>query len=91
MLTSRSQPRYQPVSDQRALRYAMELQASACVWRTTPPLRTEAKVQHLTRPLRMQSSTNAAVLRMRERDELLREGCCVAMEVRGNERATLRV
>lgn len=51
------------------------------------PVRAEAKVQHLTRPLRMQS-TNAAVLRMRERDELLREACRVAMEVRGNERAT---
>jgi len=47
----------------------------------------EARIGRLTRILRMQSGINAAVLRLRDRDELLREVCRLAVDVGGYERA----
>jgi diguanylate cyclase (GGDEF)-like protein/PAS domain S-box-containing protein len=49
----------------------------------------EDQTAHFTRVVRMQSSINAAVLRIRDRDDLLREACRVATEVGGYEYATL--
>gem|GEM_PF-1070934 len=49
----------------------------------------EEQTAHFTRVVRMQSSINAAVLRIRDRDDLLRETCRVATEVGGYEYATL--
>jgi diguanylate cyclase (GGDEF)-like protein/PAS domain S-box-containing protein len=51
----------------------------------------EERITHLTRVLRMQSSINAAVLRIRDGNQLLREACRLAMEIGGYERATLWV
>ena len=51
--------------------------------------RHEEQIARLTRVLRMQSSINAAVLRIREGDNLLREACRIATEVGGYDRATL--
>lgn len=51
----------------------------------------EEQIAHLTRVLRMQSSINAAVLRVRESSELLQEACRVATEIGGYDRATLWV
>ena len=55
---------------------------------------TERKHQHerivrLTRMLQMQSGINAAAVRIRDRDELLREACRVAWHVGGYEHATI--
>jgi diguanylate cyclase (GGDEF)-like protein/PAS domain S-box-containing protein len=49
----------------------------------------EDQTAHFTRVVRMQSSINAAVLRIRERDDLLHEACRVATEIGGYEYATL--
>ncbi|HVS77133.1 MAG TPA: EAL domain-containing protein [Steroidobacteraceae bacterium] len=49
----------------------------------TERVRQEERIAHLGRILRMQSSVNAAVLRIRDRDELLREACRVAVDVGG--------
>jgi diguanylate cyclase (GGDEF)-like protein/PAS domain S-box-containing protein len=49
----------------------------------------EEQTAHFTRVVRMQSSINAAVLRIRDRDDLLREACRVATEIGGYEYATL--
>ncbi|HEY4973151.1 MAG TPA: GAF domain-containing protein, partial [Steroidobacteraceae bacterium] len=49
----------------------------------------EDQTAHYTRVVRMQSSINAAVLRIRDRDDLLREACRVATEIGGYEYATL--
>jgi len=49
----------------------------------------EEQTAHFTRMVRMQSSINAAVLRIRDRDDLLREACRVATEIGGYEYATL--
>jgi diguanylate cyclase (GGDEF)-like protein/PAS domain S-box-containing protein len=49
----------------------------------------EEQTAHYTRVVRMQSSINAAVLRIRDRDDLLREACRVATEIGGYEYATL--
>jgi diguanylate cyclase (GGDEF)-like protein/PAS domain S-box-containing protein len=49
----------------------------------------EDQTAHFTRVVRMQSSINAAVLRIRDRDDLLREACRVATEIGGYEYATL--
>lgn len=48
----------------------------------------EAKIAHLTRVRQMQSSINAAVLRIRDPDSLLREACRVASEVGGYAHAS---
>ncbi len=53
--------------------------------------RHEAQIAHLMRVRQMQSSINAAVLRIRDPDSLLREACRVASDVGGYERATLWV
>ena len=50
---------------------------------------TEEQIAHYTRVVRMQSSINAAVLRIRDRDDLLREACRVATEIGGYEYASL--
>jgi diguanylate cyclase (GGDEF)-like protein/PAS domain S-box-containing protein len=49
----------------------------------------EEQTAHYTRVVRMQSSINAAVLRIRNHDDLLREACRVATEIGGYESATL--
>ena len=51
----------------------------------------EARIARLMRILRMQNSINAAVLRLRDRDELLHEVCRLAVDVGGYERAVLFV
>lgn len=49
--------------------------------------RQQERIAHLDRILRMQSSVNSAALRIRERDELLREACRVAADLGGYDRA----
>jgi PAS domain S-box-containing protein/diguanylate cyclase (GGDEF)-like protein len=49
--------------------------------------RQQERIAHLGRILRMQSSVNSAVLRIRDRDELLREACRVAVDIGGYDRA----
>ena len=49
----------------------------------------ERQIARLTRRLRMQSSINSAVVRIRDGNELLREACRVAYEVGGYERAAV--
>jgi diguanylate cyclase (GGDEF)-like protein/PAS domain S-box-containing protein len=51
--------------------------------------RLEEQTAHFTRVVRMQSSINAAVLRIRDRDDLLREACRIAIEIGGYDYATL--
>jgi diguanylate cyclase (GGDEF)-like protein/PAS domain S-box-containing protein len=51
--------------------------------------RFEEQTAHFTRVVRMQSSINAAVLRIRDRDDLLREACRVATQIGGYDYATL--
>ncbi len=48
----------------------------------------KAQIAHLTRVRQMQSSINAAVLRIRDSDSLIREACRVASDVGGYDRAT---
>ncbi len=47
----------------------------------------QERISRLTRMLQMQSAINAAVVRIRDRDELLREACRLALQVGGYERA----
>jgi diguanylate cyclase (GGDEF)-like protein len=49
----------------------------------------ERQIARLTRRLRMQSGINSAVIRIRDRDELLREACRLAHEVGGYDRAAI--
>ena len=49
----------------------------------------EERVGRLTRMLRMQSGINAAVVRIRDRDELLREACRLAQQVGGYRHAVV--
>ncbi|MDE2051244.1 MAG: EAL domain-containing protein [Gammaproteobacteria bacterium] len=49
----------------------------------------EREIARLTRRLRMQSGINSAVIRIRDRDELLREACRLAYEVGGYDRAVI--
>ncbi len=49
--------------------------------------RQREQIERLTRILRMQSGINSAVLRIRDRDELLQEACRLATEVGGYGRA----
>ncbi|MFZ0501580.1 MAG: GGDEF domain-containing protein, partial [Steroidobacteraceae bacterium] len=49
----------------------------------------ERQIARLTRRLRMQSGINSAVIRIRDRDELLREVCRLAYEVGGYDRAAI--
>ncbi|MGH8319696.1 MAG: EAL domain-containing response regulator [Steroidobacteraceae bacterium] len=49
----------------------------------------EREIARLTRRLKMQSGINGAVLRIRERDELLREACRVAYEVGAYDRSVV--
>jgi diguanylate cyclase (GGDEF)-like protein len=49
--------------------------------------REQQQIAHLTRVMRMQSSINSAVLRIRDRDELLQEVCRVATQVGRYDRA----
>ena len=49
--------------------------------------RQQEHIAHLTRVLQMQSAINAAAIRIRERDELLREACRIAVRVGGYDRA----
>jgi CheY-like chemotaxis protein len=67
-----------------AVRRALEEAASRRARRTA-----EERVGRLTRMLRMQSGINAAVVRIRDRDELLREACRLAREVGGYEHAVV--
>jgi PAS domain S-box-containing protein/diguanylate cyclase (GGDEF)-like protein len=53
----------------------------------TERVRQQERIAHLDRILRMQSSINSAVLRIPERDELLREACRVAVDLGGYDRA----
>jgi diguanylate cyclase (GGDEF)-like protein/PAS domain S-box-containing protein len=53
----------------------------------TERVQQQERITHLDRILRMQSSVNSAVLRIRARDELLREACRVAVDVGGYDRA----
>ena len=47
----------------------------------------QERISRLTRMLQMQSAVNAAVVRIRDREELLREACRLALQVGGYERA----
>lgn len=47
------------------------------------------RIARLTRMLQMQSGINAAVLRIREREDLLREACRLALQVGGYEHAMI--
>jgi diguanylate cyclase (GGDEF)-like protein len=47
----------------------------------------QERIARLTRMLQMQSGINAAVVRIREREELLREACRLAVQVGGYEHA----
>jgi diguanylate cyclase (GGDEF)-like protein len=49
----------------------------------------EREIARLTRRLKMQSGINSAVIRIRERDELLREACRLAYEVGAYDRAVV--
>ena len=49
----------------------------------------QERIARLTRMLQMQSGVNAAAVRIRERDELLREACRLAVQVGGYEHAML--
>jgi diguanylate cyclase (GGDEF)-like protein/PAS domain S-box-containing protein len=49
----------------------------------------QARIDHLTRILRMQSAINSAVLRIPERDQMLQEACRVATEVGGYDHAVI--
>ena len=49
----------------------------------------EREIARLTRKLKMQSGINSAVIRIRDRDELLREACRLAHEVGGYDRAVI--
>jgi len=51
--------------------------------------RQQEQIAHLTRVMQMQSSINAAVLRIRDREELLQEACRVATEVGRYDHATV--
>jgi diguanylate cyclase (GGDEF)-like protein len=53
--------------------------------------RHEEEIARLTRTLKMHSGINAAALRIRDRDELLREACRIAVEVGGYHRALIAV
>jgi diguanylate cyclase (GGDEF)-like protein len=65
-----------------AVRRALEEATSRRARRTA-----EERVGRLTRMLRMQSGINAAVVRIRDREELLREACRLAMQVGGYQHA----
>jgi len=67
-----------------AVRRALEEAASRRARRAA-----EERVGRLTRMLRMQSGINAAVVRIRDRDELLREACRLAMQVGGYQHAVV--
>ena len=47
------------------------------------------RIARLTRMLQMQSGINAAVLRIRDREDLLREACRLALQVGGYEHAMI--
>ncbi len=49
----------------------------------------QARIARLTRVLQMQSGINSAVVRIRDRDALLREACRLAMHVGGYEHAVV--
>jgi diguanylate cyclase (GGDEF)-like protein len=49
----------------------------------------EREIVRLTRRLKMQSGINGAVIRIRDRDELLREACRLAYEVGGYDHAAI--
>lgn len=49
----------------------------------------EREIARLTRRLKMQSGINSAVIRIRDREELLREACRLAYEVGGYDRAVI--
>ena len=49
----------------------------------------QERILRLTRMLQMQSGINAAVVRIRERDALLREACRLALQVGGYERVMI--
>jgi diguanylate cyclase (GGDEF)-like protein len=49
----------------------------------------EREIARLTRRLRMQSGINSALIRIRDRDELLREACRLAYEVGGYDRVVM--
>ncbi|MGH8261108.1 MAG: GAF domain-containing protein, partial [Steroidobacteraceae bacterium] len=53
--------------------------------------RRQREIEHLTRVLKMQSAVNAAVLRIRDRDELLEEACRIATEVGRYDRAVVSI
>jgi diguanylate cyclase (GGDEF)-like protein len=50
---------------------------------------SEQRLRRLTRALQLQSGVNAAVVRVTERDELLREACRLALQVGGYELAVV--
>jgi diguanylate cyclase (GGDEF)-like protein len=49
----------------------------------------QERIARLTRMLQMQSGINAAVLRIRDREDLLREACRLALQVGGYEHAMI--
>jgi diguanylate cyclase (GGDEF)-like protein len=49
----------------------------------------EREIARLTRRMKMQSGINSAVIRIRDREELLREACRLAHEVGGYDRAVI--
>jgi diguanylate cyclase (GGDEF)-like protein/PAS domain S-box-containing protein len=49
----------------------------------------QERIGRLTRMLQMQSGINAAVVRIRDRDELLREACRLALQLGGYEHAMI--
>jgi diguanylate cyclase (GGDEF)-like protein len=49
----------------------------------------QERIARLTRMLQMQSGINAAVVRIREREDLLREACRLALQVGGYEHAMI--
>ena len=75
-----------------SLRYAQQEERPYVIAVTrdiTERERQQERIAHLGRILRMQSGVNSAVLRIRDRDELLREACRLAVDVGGYDRALI--
>jgi diguanylate cyclase (GGDEF)-like protein len=72
---------------ERAQRYSTEQQTRAKDRHVHD--QQQERITRLTRMLQMQSGINAAVLRIRDREDLLREACRLALQVGGYEYAMI--
>jgi diguanylate cyclase (GGDEF)-like protein len=72
---------------ERARQRAMELEAREQEQHLHQ--QQQERIARLTRMLQMQSGINAAVVRIREREDLLREACRLALQVGGYEHAMI--